>query len=101
MNGSNNSIAMEKPTKFSVDNYPNPFNPSTVIRYNLPKAGFVTLRICDVLGKEIATLVDEYKEAGSYNVEFSAEKYNLSSGIYLYALKAGEYYSVRKMLLTK
>ncbi len=67
-------------------NYPNPFNPSTVINYQLPQAGKVTLKIYDILGNEIITLVDENKDAGSYSVTFEAS--NLASGIYIYELTA-------------
>ena len=85
-------------------NYPNPFNPSTVISYQLPVISGVTIKVFDVLGNEIATLVDEYKPAGKYEVDFgihSGEGRNLSSGVYFYQLKAGEYTAVKKMLLIK
>ena len=65
-------------------NYPNPFNPSTVISYQLPVSSDVTLKVYDVLGNEVATLVNEEKSAGSYEVEFSAD--GLTSGIYFYKL---------------
>ena len=84
-------------------NYPNPFNPSTTISYQLPKAGNVTLKVFDVLGREVATLVDEYRNAGSYEVEFnpvSSIKYP-ASGIYFYQLKAGDYNETKKMILIK
>jgi hypothetical protein len=88
------------PTEYVLEqNYPNPFNPSTVISYQLPVSSDVTLKIFDVLGNEVATLVDEYKPAGSYEVEFDASR--LASGIYFYQLKAGEYTAVKKMLLIK
>lgn len=80
-------------------NYPNPFNPSTVINYEVPKASKVTLKVYDVLGKEISALVDGYKEEGRYQVQFNAK--DLPSGIYIYSLRAGEYTSVRKMMLLK
>jgi hypothetical protein len=80
-------------------NYPNPFNPSSVISYQLPVGGDVTLKIYDVLGNEIATLVNEYKPAGKYEVEFSAA--SLPSGVYFYQLKAGSFVETKKMLLLK
>jgi len=88
-------------SKIEISNYPNPFNPTTVISYQLPEKIFVTLKVYDILGREVATLINEYQDAGSYKVEFSAEKYNLSSGIYFYTLKAGKNYVVKKMLLAK
>lgn len=80
-------------------NYPNPFNPSTVIRYSLPVNGLVTLKVYDILGKEVATLVNETKEAGSYEVRFDASC--LASGIYLYKLQAGHFSVVKKLVLMK
>ena len=82
-------------------NYPNPFNPSTIISYQLPKAGNVTLKVYDVLGREVATLVDEYRNAGSYNVQFTMNNVQLSSGIYFYQLKACDFVETKKMLLIK
>lgn len=82
-------------------NYPNPFNPNTLISYQLPVGSNVTLKVYDILGNEIATLVDEYKPAGSYNVEFTINNLQLSSGIYFYQLKAGEFAQTRKMILLK
>ena|GEM_PF-4303910 len=109
-------------------NYPNPFNPSTVISYQLPVSGNVSLKVYDVLGNEVATLVDEYKEAGNYEVEFSAKGgsasggnasssssfrlvpagrspdglvRNLASGIYFYQLRAGDFIQTKKMILLK
>ena len=80
-------------------NYPNPFNPSTKISYQLPNAGNVTLKAFDVLGREVATLDDEYKNAGRYEIEFNAS--NLPSGVYFYQLKAGNYLETKKMMLLK
>jgi subtilisin family serine protease len=92
--------AHEMPTEYYLSqNYPNPFNPSTIIRYALPKNSFVTLKIFDVLGKEIATLVNEEKAAGFYDVEFNAS--HLSSGIYFYRLIAPGVNETRKMLIAK
>ncbi|MDQ7818207.1 MAG: T9SS type A sorting domain-containing protein [Melioribacteraceae bacterium] len=67
-------------------NYPNPFNPTTIISYQIPSISFVTLKIYDVLGSEIATLVNEYKNSGNYTVEFDALQHSLSSGIYYYQI---------------
>ena len=81
-------------------NYPNPFNPSTVIDYSLPKQSVVNLKVYDVLGQDVATLVNnEFKQAGVYDVTFNAS--NLPSGVYYYRLTAGEYTDVRKMILVK
>jgi len=80
-------------------NYPNPFNPETVIKYTIPNSGRVTIRLYNVLGKEIKTLVDEQKESGSYEIIFNAEE--LSSGVYFYKLESGEYSKIRKMILLR
>lgn len=79
-------------------NYPNPFNPTTTIRYQIPKSGNVTLKVYDILGAEVATLVNEEKVAGKYEVNFNAI---LASGVYLYKLQANEYISVKKMVLVR
>jgi hypothetical protein len=102
------------PSEFYLShNYPNPFNPSTTIRYAIPFAyspllggaggGYVTLKVYDALGNEVATLVDEYKPAGSYEVEFQSTVGNaqLASGIYFYQLKTGQYIDTKKMLLIR
>jgi len=80
-------------------NFPNPFNPSTKIEYQLASGDYVSLKVYDVLGNEVATLVNEYKPAGSYEVEWDAR--NNSSGVNFYQLKAGSYIETKKMLLTK
>lgn len=88
------------PTEYALyQNYPNPFNPNTTIKYLIPKLSFVTIKIYDVLGSEVVTLVNEEKVAGSYEVEWNAEK--LSSGVYFYRLQAGDFIQARKMLLLK
>ncbi|MBI5022320.1 MAG: S8 family serine peptidase [Ignavibacteriales bacterium] len=88
------------PTKFALSqNYPNPFNPSTKINYELPTAGWVTLKVFDVLGREVATLVDETKRIGRYEVEFDGSE--LTSGVYFYTLRAGSLISTKKLLLMK
>jgi hypothetical protein len=100
------------PQKFVLlQNYPNPFNPSTVISYQLPVSGNVTLKIYDVLGNEVATLVDEYKPAGIYEVKFQSAVGNrqLASGIYFYQLKVFDpesgsgqvFVQTKKMILIK
>ena len=80
-------------------NYPNPFNPNTVISFRLPVIGFVTLKVYDILGREVVTLVNEEKPAGEYEVEFDGSA--LTSGIYFYRLKAGEFSETKKMILLK
>ncbi len=80
-------------------NYPNPFNPSTTIKYHIPDNEFVTLKVYDVLGNEISTLVNETKSAGNYEVSFNAE--NLSSGVYFYKLTAGNLSEIKKMMLVR
>lgn len=82
-----------------LTNYPNPFNPSTIICYSLQTAGTVELKIFDVMGREIATLVNSHQNAGSYKVNFDASK--LSSGTYIYRIKSGSYIKTAKMLLVK
>jgi len=80
-------------------NYPNPFNPATTIMFSLPVSAQVTLKVYDVLGREAASLIDSYKEAGSHSIKFDAS--NLTSGIYFYQLKAGEYIETKKLILQK
>jgi hypothetical protein len=84
-------------------NYPNPFNPSTKIEYSLEKAGMVSLRLFNVLGSEVATLVHGRQEAGTYAVQFNSNKetVGLSSGVYFYRLEAGPHVSVRKLILMR
>ncbi|MEW5797564.1 MAG: T9SS type A sorting domain-containing protein [Bacteroidota bacterium] len=84
---------------FLSQNYPNPFNPSTVISYQLPVTSNVTLKIFDMLGREVATLVNEGKSAGSYDVTFDAK--NLSSGIYFFQMRAGEFAQTKKLIFQK
>jgi len=87
-------------SKYSLyQNYPNPFNPTTKISYGLPKEGFVTLKIYDVLGKEVMTLVNGNMQAGYYDAEFSGN--NLASGLYFYKLESGSFIETKRMLLIK
>ncbi|MBK6682457.1 MAG: T9SS type A sorting domain-containing protein [Ignavibacteriales bacterium] len=90
----------EIPKEFELlQNYPNPFNPSTTISYTLPRAGSVKLSVYDPLGREVAVLVDEYKNVGRYTVVFDATM--LNSGIYFYRIVSGEYNQTRKLILLK
>ncbi len=87
-------------------NYPNPFNPVTKIRYQIPNSGHVTLKVYDLLGREIATLVNQHQNAGIYEISFNALNSNttlgsLPSGIYIYKIQAGEFSDTKKMLLVK
>ncbi len=82
-------------------NYPNPFNPSTQINFELRNKNYVTLKVYDLIGNEIATLVNENKNAGRYSVTFDAGKYNLSSGMYFYKLSADDFEDTKRMVLVK
>ena len=95
-----NVIRDNQPLTFGLQqNYPNPFNPATKIEYQIPEGSFVTIKLYDVLGNEITSLVNEEKQAGSYEVEFDAS--NLPSGIYVYQLKADKFVETKKMVLLK
>ncbi|MCZ2268286.1 MAG: T9SS type A sorting domain-containing protein [Ignavibacteriales bacterium] len=88
------------PTRFSLNqNFPNPFNPVTSIQYAIANKQFVTLKVYDILGKEITTLVNENKEAGNYSVDFNAAE--LPSGVYIYQLSTADFTQIKKMILTK
>jgi photosystem II stability/assembly factor-like uncharacterized protein len=82
-------------------NHPNPFNPSTKISWQAPVGGWQTLKVYDILGNEVATLVDEYRNAGSYNAQFTINNVQLSSGVYFYQLRVGNYLETKKMVLLK
>ncbi len=104
--GGNNYVSVKNEEKFErihsfklFQNYPNPFNPSTLIEYEIPVDDFVTLRIYDVLGNEIMTLVNEPRKAGRHSVLFNA--IDLPSGLYIYSLAAGTYHDAKKFLLLK
>jgi len=97
-NGNDFSI----PSEFGLNqNYPNPFNPSTVIEFKLPVSSIVSLRIYDVTGKEVVSLLNDFKEAGNHKVNFEASKYGLSSGVYFYTLSANEFTQTKSMILLK
>lgn len=80
-------------------NYPNPFNPGTNINFAIPKAGFVTLKVYNPIGQEVATIVNEYKNAGNFRVDFKAA--NLTSGVYFYKIRSENYSETKKMILMK
>jgi len=88
------------PKEFKLEqNYPNPFNPTTTIQYQLPQDARVTLKVYDILGSEVATLVNEEQQAGYREVQFNGISY--ASGMYVYRLQAGDYVSIKKMLMIK
>jgi hypothetical protein len=88
------------PEDFNLfQNYPNPFNPATTISYSIKEKGMVTLKVFDILGKEVATLLNEEQTAGSYKIEFNAS--SIASGIYFYSLKAGNFIATKKMVLLR
>jgi hypothetical protein len=89
-----------KPDDFYLfQNYPNPFNSSTLITYQVPQAVLVTLKIYDILGRRVITIINEKKDAGKYEIKWNAS--NAASGIYIYQLKAGDYIATKKMILLK
>ena len=88
------------PEKFVLhQNYPNPFNPTTTIDYQIPNSGLVILKVYDLLGKEVATVVNEIKNVGKHTVTFNAS--SLPSGTYFYRIEVGDYMDVKKMILLK
>jgi hypothetical protein len=88
------------PLTFMLDqNYPNPFNPVTLIKYHCARAGDVSLKVYDILGNEVETLVNSKQEPGNYSVNFDGS--NFPSGVYYYRLEAGDYVEVKKMILLK
>jgi len=95
-----NEVIIGIPTEYSLcQNFPNPFNPSTTINYEIPNSNFVSLKIYDMMGREVAILISQFQEPGFYNVNFDASK--LSSGIYFYKIQAGDFSAVKKLLLLK
>ena len=95
-----NEVNVGVPEKYFLSqNYPNPFNPSTVISYHLPSAGFTGIKIYDITGKEVMSLVNEVQQAGYYNVTFTAA--GLTSGIYFYKIQSGNFSQVKKAMLVK
>jgi hypothetical protein len=102
LNSQINSFTVQAvPTQFELDqNFPNPFNPSTNINYSVPKTSLVTIKVYDILGKEVAALVNEEKSAGNYSVQFSANS-NMASGVYFYRMQAGSFTETKKLILLK
>jgi len=95
-----NAIEKNLPKQFRLrQNYPNPFNPTTTIAFDLPSAGMTTLKVYNLLGEEVASLVNEYKEAGSYQIQFDAA--NLGSGIYYYKIRSGNFEAIKKLAITR
>ena len=93
-------VSVSLPEEFSLSqNYPNPFNPSTIISYSIPQSGLVTLEVYSLLGEKVASLVNEVKEAGSYEINFNAS--TLSSGVYYYKLSTDNFVETKKMLLLR
>lgn len=94
------SLTVAVPTKYELaQNYPNPFNPSTTIHYQVPADGFITLKVFDLLGREVATLVNEEQKADYYKVTFDAGR--LASGVYFYRLQAGDFTAVKRLMVLK
>ncbi len=97
---SKQTIGEQIPDKYELfQNYPNPFNPSTTIKYDLPEAGFVTIKIYDILGREVSSLLNEEMKAGSHQINFDAS--SLSSGTYFYRIQAADFVETKKMVLLK
>ncbi len=98
--GSNENQALI--SEFSLSqNFPNPFNPSTRLDYSVKEGGLVNISVYNLLGDKVAVILNDNKQPGSYSLEFNAEQYNLSSGIYFYTIRSGKYTATRKMLLLK
>jgi hypothetical protein len=96
----NGDVVVGVPSKFDLSqNYPNPFNPSTKINFDMPKDGLVSLKIYDMLGREVSTLVSEFRTAGYYSVDFNAS--SLTSGVYFYRVSTGDFSAVKKMTVLK
>jgi hypothetical protein len=95
-----NEVIIGKPDRFFLlQNFPNPFNPVTEIYYNLPEDSYTEIKVYDICGREITVLVDGFKTAGYYSVQFEAA--NIANGIYFYMLRAGSYSEIKKMILIK
>ena len=98
--GSVNLEPDQSPTDYNLfQNYPNPFNPSTNIKWHSPESGYQSLKVFDLLGKEVATLINEFKPEGDYELTWTPE--DIPSGIYFYSLTVGSFHETRKMILLK
>ncbi|MFZ2323036.1 MAG: T9SS type A sorting domain-containing protein, partial [Ignavibacteriaceae bacterium] len=95
----------EVPTNYNLSqNYPNPFNPSTIINYSLPKSSFVTIKIYDMLGREVKTLINSEQNSGTHNIQWNGDNNfgsKVSSGTYIYSIRTGDFYQAKKMILLK
>jgi hypothetical protein len=95
-------IRREIPHSFALhQNYPNPFNPETVIGFDLPRGAFVALKIYNLIGQEVATLVNNQLPAGTHSVKLNSAHLNLPSGVYLYRITAGDFVKTRKLVLLR
>jgi hypothetical protein len=95
-----NTVGNQLPKDYALSqNYPNPFNPSTTIKFALPKDGFVTMKVYDISGREVARLVNEQKKAGYHDVLFNAS--NLASGVYFYRIQSNDFVMTKRMVLIK
>ncbi|MHB8337398.1 MAG: T9SS type A sorting domain-containing protein [Ignavibacteriaceae bacterium] len=93
---------IDLPTAFKLDqNYPNPFNPTTTINYSVPKTSFVIIKVYDVLGNEVKTLVNEEKKAGNYRTQLTTVSKQWASGVYFYRMSAGGFTETKKLILMK
>ncbi len=91
-----------RPETFALyQNYPNPFNPTTMIKYQIPKSEFVSLKVYDILGRQVSVLVNKEQKAGTYSIEYGVRSKDLASGVYFYRIQAGNFIQVKKMLLIK
>jgi hypothetical protein len=98
--GIEGNLTLGVPNVYTLgQNYPNPFNPSTKINFGIPRSGLVTIKVYDLLGKEIATLINEEKQAGYYDIEFNAS--HLASGAYFYRIQSNDFVETRRMMLIK
>ena len=90
----------QQPQQFELNqNYPNPFNPITRIEYSVPKSGYITLKVYNILGQEIASLYEGFQSSGNYTIAFNGSEF--SSGVYLYQMKAHNFSDIKRMLLLK
>ena len=95
-------IAFSIPIEFELkQNYPNPFNPNTLIEFNLPIGSNISLKVFDATGKEVVSLLNDFRESGNHKIIFEAHKFNLSSGVYFYSLSANGFTQTKPMMLLK